>query len=201
MSSRIGVTLAFVVFFITLSASAQQFDVAFGVSGVNAPSSSDASGDHSPQTVGGGTFLGFSGDYLFFHNFGVNGEVNWRAGQNSYAISQQPFRPIFFDFNGIWVPRVSDRVQPELKAGLGVESVRFYQPFFVCQSIFGGCTDYTSTNHFMGDFGAAVRLYVWHHVFVRPEAQVYLIHNNLEFSSGHAARFGVSIGYTFRSEY
>ena len=201
MRSKITVAITFLFLVVALSSQAQQLDATFGVSGVTAPPSSDATGDHAFQTVGGGTYLGFSGDYLFFHNLGVNGEVNWRAGRNIYAVSQQPFRPIFFDFNGIWVPRVSERVQPELKAGLGVESVRFYQPFFICQSFFGGCTDYTSTNHFMGDFGAAVRLYVWNHVFVRPEAQVYLIHNNVEFSSGHAARFGISIGYTFRSEY
>ncbi len=174
--------------------------MAFGLSGLEAPSSSSAGSGYTPQTLGGGTYVGFSGDYLFFHNFGVNGEVNWRAGQNSY-LGSQPFRPLFFDFNGIWVPQVSKRVQPELKAGLGVASIRFYQPYFNCDFYLGTCTNYTSRNHFMGDIGGGVRLYVWGHMFVRPEAQLYLIHNLTEFSSGHAVRAGVSIGYTFGSQF
>lgn len=200
MRLRIGLTISCSFLLLGFSAYAQQFDMSFGASGLAAPSSSSATGNHAPQTIGGGTYLGFNGDFLFFHNFGFNGEVNWRASQNLYG-GFQPFRPIFYDFNGIWVPRVSERVQPEFKAGIGAESVRFYQPFFVCNSFFGQCTNFTTTSHFMGDFGAAVRFYVLQHVFLRPEAQIYLINNNVEFSSGHATRFGISIGYTFRSEY
>jgi len=172
----------------------------FGASTVIAPSSSSAIGNFTPQTIGGGTYLGFSGDYLFWHNIGLNGEINWRASQNLYG-GNQPFRPLFIDFNGMWVPHVSERIQPEFKAGLGVASVRFYTPTFTCDLFSGSCTNYDTRNHFMGDFGAAVRLYVHGHVFVRPEAQLYLIHNNVEFSSGHAERVGVSIGYTFGSQY
>ncbi len=49
----------------------------------------------------------------------------------------------------------------------------------------------------MGDFGGGIRFYVWHSVFVRPEARLYLINNNVEFSSGYALRYGISIGYSF----
>lgn len=197
MRYKLTLALSSLLFVTTVSAHAQQFDVAFGLSTVTAPSASAATGNFTPQTLGGGTYVGFSGDYLFWHNIGAQGEINWRASQNLYG-GFQPFRPLFIDFNGIWVPHVSNRVQPELKAGIGVTSLRFYTPYFNCS--FTGCTNYSSTNHFMGDLGAAVRLYVWGHMFVRPEAQLYLIHNNVEFSSGHAERLGVSIGYTFGSQ-
>jgi hypothetical protein len=49
----------------------------------------------------------------------------------------------------------------------------------------------------MGHFAAGLKYNVWGHMFVRPEAHVYLIHNNVEFSSPFATRFGVSIGYSF----
>ncbi len=146
--------------------------------------------------VGGGAFPGFSGDFLFFHGFGVGAEVNWRASQNLYG-GFQPFRPILYDVNGVFAPKIG-RVQPELQAGIGAESVRFYQPYYNCN--FTGCTNYTTTDHFMGHVGGGLRLFVWHHVFIRPEAHVYLVHNNVEFSSGHLYRYGASIGYSLGAQ-
>ena len=175
-------------------ADAQQFDLALGFGSVIGPSASSASGNYSPQTIGGGVFPSFSGDFLLKHNFGVQGEVAWRAGQNLYG-GFQPFRPIFYDVNGIYAPHIS-KIGAEIMAGIGAETVRFYQPFFNCS--FTGCTNYTSTTHFMGHVGGGVHLYVFGNFFVRPEAHLYLVHNNFEFSSGRATRVGVSIGYTFR---
>jgi len=176
---------------------AQQADFAFGLSSVSSTSAANAGVDYTPQSVGGGVFLGFSGDALIRHNFGVQGEINWRSGQNSY-LGVQPFRPIFYDFNAIWVPKLSKRVSAELLAGIGAQSARFYQPFITsCSGFTGTCTNYTSVNHFMGDVGGGLRLYVTDHFFVRPEARLYLVRNNVEFSSGKVGRYGVSIGYTF----
>jgi hypothetical protein len=177
---------------LALPVCAQQADFAFGVGTVSSTSGASASGNYFPQDVGGGAFPGFSGDYLFRHGLGVEGEIFWRAGQNTYAGSQ-PFRPLFWAFNGIWAPAVGSHFTPELLAGIGAESIRFYQPFF---NVFTG-TNYVSQNQFMGDFGGGLRFYVTHAIFVRPEARVYLIHNNFLFSSGHAQRYGVSIGYSF----
>jgi hypothetical protein len=177
----------------------QQIDMAFGVGTVTSPSLSSTDTTHSPQNVGGGTFLAVSGDALIAHQLGFNGEVSWRASQNSY-LAAQPFRPIFFDFNGIWAPHLAPRVGAEVMGGIGAEDVRFYQPFFTCSS-FGGCTNFSSSTHFMGHFGGGIKLYVLKHVFLRPEAHLYLIHDNVEFSSDRASRFGVSLGYTLSPEY
>ena len=176
------------------TAHAQQFDAAFGVGTLTAPSAAEASSGHLPQTLGGGTYLNFSGDFLFLKQFGVSGDATWRASQNVYA-GVQPYRPILYDVNAIYAPQFH-RVGAELMAGIGAESLRFYQPYYNCS--FTGCTNYTSSNHFMGHFGAAVRLYAVGNFFIRPEAHLYLINNNFEFSSGRATRFGVSIGYSFK---
>jgi hypothetical protein len=87
-------------------------------------------------------------------------------------------------------------VGAEIVGGIGAESLRFYQPYFNCN--FVTCTNYVSSNHFLGDFGGGLKFYVHGGFFVRPEARLYFIHNNAEFSSGKAVRYGVSIGYTFR---
>jgi hypothetical protein len=182
------------IFLLGASAYGQQIDGEFGLSTVLGPSASSATGDHSPQSVGGGVFPSFSGSFLIRHRVGFNGEIAWRASQNQY-LDIVPFRPIFYDFNAIWSPRLAHLVTVDLMGGIGGESVRFYQGIINCS--FTGCTNYTSTNHFLGHFGGGVRFYVFGNVFVRPEAHLYLVHNNVEFSGARAERVGASIGYSF----
>ena len=173
---------------------AQQFDVAFGVGTLTAPSASSATGSHAPVSLTGGAYPVFSADLLLKRHFGVSGELAWRASQNLYG-GFQPYRPLFYDFNGIYAPKLGKHAAAELSAGIGWESLRFYQGFTSCGAI--SCTDFVSSNHFMGHFGAGLRYYFRGHFFVRPEADVYVINNNQEFSSPRATRFGVSLGYTF----
>lgn len=172
-----------------------QLDLAFGVSGIKGTSASNAGSNFFPQDVGGGAFPTFSGDFLLLKHFGVEGEVSWRATQNSSQGGFSPFRPIFYDFGAIYAPPLGKRAALELTTGIGGESVRFYTGTFMCN--FFSCTNFTSSNHLLWELGGAVRLYAWHNVFVRPEARFYLVRNNFEFSSNHATRLGVSVGYSF----
>jgi hypothetical protein len=182
------------------SSHAQQFDAAFGFHGVTGPSASSADVDHQPQTIGGGVFPSFSADILPWGRLGVQGEVSWRYGQNLYQ-GFQPFRPIFFDFNGIWAPNFGDRAGAELLGGFGFQSTRFYTSNFSCSGFTGSCTNYVSSNHLMGHVGAGFRYYVTHNIFVRPEAHLYFVRNNFEFSGSRVNRFGVSVGYSWRPSY
>jgi hypothetical protein len=170
-----------------------QVEAAFGFGTLTAPSASSASGDYSPVTLSGGLYPSFNANFFIRHNFGVGGEIAWRAKQNLY-FGYQPYRPLFTDINAVWAPHIGKGATAELMGGMGAESLHFYG-FTSCG--FSGCTNYVSSNHFMGHFGAGLKYNVWGHMFVRPEAHVYLIHNNVEFSSPFATRFGVSIGYSF----
>jgi hypothetical protein len=182
------------LFLIQGTVHAQQFDAAFGVGTLTAPSASNATGNHAPVSLTGGAYPVFSADILLKRQFGVSGELAWRASQNLYA-GFAPYRPLLYDFNGIYVPKLGKHAAGELSAGIGWESLRFYQGFTSCGAI--SCTDFVSSNHFMGHFGAGLRYYFHGHFFVRPEADLYLVRNNQEFSSPRATRFGVSLGYTF----
>jgi hypothetical protein len=184
----------------TLAARAQQVDAAIGLSTLMAPSAASATGNYSTQSIGGGSFLTLSGDFMLRHHMGVGAEIAWRATQNSYA-DIVPFRPIFYNFDGVYAPPLMKKVALDLKAGIGVESSRFYQDSTVsCNGFTGTCTNYTSSNHFMGHFGGGIKFYPMNHVFIRPGVDLYLIHNNLEFSGAHATRVGLSLGYTFGGE-
>jgi hypothetical protein len=175
-------------------ASAQQIDVAFGGGSLASPGNSVSGGTFLPAE-GGGAFVGFNGDVLIKGNLGVQAEVNWKASQGSYA-GQIPDRPLFYDFNAIYARRFSKYFGAEALAGIGAESIRFYQGNYTCD-FYGDCTNYVSSTHFMGDFGGGLRFYPYGNFFVRPEMRLYLINNNVEFSSSHPVRYGVSIGYTF----
>ena len=183
-----------VPFLINGSVHAQQFDVAFGVGTLTAPSASSASGNHNPVSLTGGAYPVFSADLLLKGPLGVSGELAWRGSRNLYA-GFQPYRPLFYDFNGIYAPKLGPHAAAEVMAGIGWESLRFYTGTINCGAI--SCTDFVSSNHFMGHIGGGFRYYFHGHFFVRPEAHLYMIHNNQEFSSPYATRFGVSLGYTF----
>jgi hypothetical protein len=186
--------MLFVFALLERTAHAQQIDAAFGISTITSGAGKTTNGVFFP-TVGGGAYPVFSADFLLSHHLGVEGDVSWRASQNLYG-GYQPYRPIFYSFNAIWAPKISSHITAELLAGIGGENLRFYTPYTSCGYV-TGCTNYVTSNHFMGDFGGGIRAYVWRSAFIRPEVRLYLINNNVEFSSSYAARYGVSLGYSF----
>jgi hypothetical protein len=176
-------------------AQAQKVDLAFGVSTVDAPGASSADSNHQPVSLTGGTYPGVSGDVLFWHNLGVGAEIYWKATQGNYGGDPTtPFRPLFLDFNAVYSPKLARHTYLELVGGIGALDTRVYCNG--CGNPYSG-TNYFSDKHFMGDVGAGLKLYPKGGFFVRPEARLYLVNNNLNFSSARIARYGLSIGYTF----
>ena len=186
-------TAVFALCFLGAAAHAQQLDFGFGYSTTSAPAANTSNGLLFPSLKGGG-YPSFSADFLLKRRVGVEGEISWRAHQNEYG-GNQPYRPLFWAFNAIWAPKLSKNFTAEVLGGIGGEDLRFYG-ITTCTYAFY-CTNYASSNHFMGDFGGGLRAYVWHDVFIRPEVRVYLINNNQEFSSGRVARYGATLGYSF----
>ncbi len=179
------------------AAYAQQMDFAFGVTTISAPaySASTSSSTFPTMSLTGGAYPSISGDFLVHKNYGVMGEISWKGSQGIYN-GYQPYRPIFWDFNGVFVPRLGRHAAAELSAGIGAESIRFYTNYYTCGYV-SGCTNYSTNTHFLGQFGAGLKLYARGGFFIRPEVHFYLVNNNVEFSSSRFARYGASIGYTF----
>jgi hypothetical protein len=175
----------------------QQIDAQFGISGMNAPSATTFDFndfDHNPQSLTGGVYPSFAADFILWRDFGFNGEVAWRATRATYPDPDlTPYRPIFYDFNAVFVHKTG-RVGFVGMGGIGAESVRFY-PQVACDSSFQQC--FVSSNHLLGHVGGALRFYVTKSVYLAPEAHVYFVHNNVEFTAARATRYGLNIGYTF----
>ncbi len=202
MRKLVLLTPVFAFLCFTHLAAAQQGDIMFG--GGTLLSSSPASGSQNFESPSekGGTYLNVTGDIIGFRRrlgFGV--ETAWKASQGNYAdFVGETYRPILTDFNGVFQPKLGKKFGADLFAGIGVASTRFYVPSIVSCSYFSGCINYTSSDHFMEDFGGGLRYYVWHHFFVRPELHYYHIQNNVEFNSGNVVRVGGSIGYTIGND-
>jgi hypothetical protein len=186
---------------LALSAQAQEFHGAFGFGTVKAPGVSvDSNGTVFPS-ISGGLYPSFSGFFILKHHIGFGGEVAWRASRAIYTeegsnfLFQAPYRPIFYDFDAVYGGKFGKKFGSDVMAGIGGEDLRFYTPYFTCG--FTSCTNYQSSNHFAGHFGADIRYYFWGNAFIRPEVHYYVVHNNVEFNGANVSRFAVSIGYSF----
>jgi hypothetical protein len=186
------------VFLLAGFAHSQQFDIAVGDGTLLSSKSSSASQAYLPPPEKGGTYPSVSADFISKKHFGFNVEVAARRKQGLYN-GYQRFRPVLYDVNAVFAPRLGEKASAELLAGVGGERLLFYNQYSVCSSAFPtGCLTYVSSNHFLVHFGGGVRYYFWRNFFIRPEAHLYIIRNNFEFNSGNIGRVGVSIGYTHR---
>lgn len=191
------------IFAVSNFAQAQRVDFGFAVSGMQSASAAsgncgtlgDTSCSHQNVSMTGGTYLGFNGDVLFWHNVGFGAEINWLASQKDYGGQGFGYRPIFYNFNAVYSPKIAPRVYADLVAGIGAVDTHYYTGTY-CGAY--TCSNYQSINHFDGDFGGGLKLMATKSIFIRPEARVYLIHNNQEFSSDWAIRYGATIGFSFR---
>ena len=186
-------------------ASAQQADAMIGfgtilATGTNTPAvCSSFNGNNTCAPEKGGLFTTLSGDVIFHRRIGFNFEANWRAKQ-ALDNSGQFFRPILFDFNGDYQPRLGKKAGVDLLGGIGWQDTRFYAFNNSTNCLaFGAC--YTSDNHFLVHVGGGLRYYVFGHAFVRPEVHLYHILNNTSaYTNTNVVRVGASIGYTIGPE-
>jgi hypothetical protein len=193
-TALLAVTCGFI--FLASLSPAQQADAMLGFGTIMSSGSTACGANSCVIPEKGGLYPSISGDVIFHKRVGFNFEASWRARQGDYAGLGIPFRPILFDFNGVYQPHLSKKVGVDLMGGIGWQSTRFYgyQPTSNCV-FFGAC--YTSSNHFLVDVGGGIRYYVRGHVFVRPEAHFYhIVNNTADFSSNNLVRVGASIGYT-----
>jgi Outer membrane protein beta-barrel domain len=194
------VATLFAIFVFANLASAQQADAMLGFGTLLSPGAASCGTSGSTAQFAcpekGGLYMNLGADVIFHKRVGFGFDAAWRASQGDYGGLGVPYRPILFDFNGVYQPKLSKKAGVDLMAGIGWQTTRFYgyQPTTNCVT-FGAC--YQSSNHFLVDVGGGLRYYVWGHVFVRPEAHYYKVFNNTaDFTSGNIVRVGASIGYT-----
>ncbi len=121
----------------------------------------------------------------------------WRAGSANCPVSICGFdsgityRPVLYNFNAVYSPKLATHAYLELVGGLGALDTH-YSECTLSGASCGGSQLISSSDHFDVDLGGGVKLYVHGGFFVRPEARFYWINNNTDFSSNHAARVGAA---------
>lgn len=145
----------------------------------------------------GGVFGTIGGGLMITPHFGAGGEASFRFAQGDYA--GLSYRPIFYDFNGIWTPTVAtSRIMPEIQGGFGGVNMRFYGGGAVSCDFYGNCSNFAgSSNHLQLHAGLGVRLYVTKDIFVRPTIDYHWVRNFNEFGSNSVPMFSIAVGYSF----
>jgi len=186
-------------------ARAQNVDVFFGVGTVTDTSAHtvvDTFGTGFPFTTPalGGSFGKIGGDFMFTKHFGFNAETDFRFSQDNYAGLQT--RPMFYDFNGVYMPTFGrfSRIAPELEGGVGGVHMNFSYSQSECDA-FGGCSTSTNlvdtSNHFQVHVGGGLRFYATKHVFLRPQVDYRYVPNFFQYGRNNVVEYGAALGYSF----
>jgi len=196
---RSTMVVASVLFFCTALAHAQGFDAYFGMGTARVGSTNQlvdllGTGDPMMTTAMGGIFGTVGGGFMIKPNLGVGGEVSFRFAQGDYA--NTGYRPIFFDFNGIWTPSLgTKRIMPEFQGGLGGVNMRFYGGTQYYDYNTGNYTNFAgSINHFQLHAEAGLRIYIKENIFLRPTVDYHWVRNFNEFNSNSVIRYSIAIG-------
>jgi len=130
-------------------------------------------------------------------SLGVGGELSFRFAQGDYA--GFGYRPIFYDFNGIYTPTLgTGRVRAELQGGFGGLNLRFYGGQQYCDYYTGRCSNYAgSYNHFQLHAAAGLRFYLNENVFLRPQIDYRFVPNlSDQFKSDSVVAYTIAIGFS-----
>jgi hypothetical protein len=148
-----------------------------------------------------GLFATVGGGLMITPHFGAGAEINWRAGQGNY--SGLNYRPIFYDFNGIWQPVKTKRFVPEVQGGIGGVRVGFSANQTLCDQI-AGCSTVSlgaeSSSHFQVHMAVAARIYATPHIFFRPAVDAHYVNNFFQFGSNWVPEYTMGLGYSFGGE-
>jgi len=180
---------------------AQGFNAYFGMGTARDGSTNQivdllGTGNPLPTTSLGGVFGTIGGGVMIKPTLGAGMEVSFRFAQGDYA--NTGYRPIFYDFNGIWTPSLgSTKIVPEFQGGLGGVNMRFYGGTQYYDYNTGRYTNFAgSINHFQLHAEAGLRIYFKENIFLRPTFDYHWVHGFNEFSSDSVTRFGIAIGFS-----
>jgi hypothetical protein len=204
-SLRASIPLATALFLGATLAHAQGVDAYFGIGTARVGSNGQSidtfgTGDllNTPSMTG--AFGKVGATFMFSPHFGAGAETDFRFGQGGYAGLN--YRPLFYDFNGVWMPLggKSKRIVPEIQLGLGAANLKFYYPQSYCDQ-FAGCsssnTFLESDNHFQVHMSVGLRLYATSHLFIRPQIDAHYVHNFFQFGSNWVPEYGAAVGWSF----
>jgi len=214
---------------VPLASAQSQFDLNLGFGAIHdSANSTQVDQNLNPCTTAGGYVpvtpcvstpslsgftMGIGGDLMLKKKFGIGAEVAFQPGKqtyipniaalatyygvNSFTIQS---RMTLFDFNGIYQPVSTKKVQLKLMGGIGGANLKFYENTS-SSSVLGNQnqSQYAqSSNHLNVHGGVGVDVFVTDHIFVRPEFDGHYVPNlNQNFGSDIVLQGMVWVGYSW----
>ena len=175
---------------------AQQVDFAVGGNSLWSAKNTTAAVVFLPPAEKGGVYPSATLQYLSPRHLGLSAEITTRYHRGIYN-DFQPYRPFLYDINALYSPRMAENITGDFMAGVGGQTVLFYNEVGNCNLIAGGCRISINSTHLLFHAGAGVKYYFWRNFFARPEAHWYYVVNNTQFHSNNVFRVGVSVGHTW----
>src|SRR4051812_582642 len=120
----------------TIFAFGQQADAMLGFGTVLSPGAAACGSNPANFTCPerGGLYMNIGGDVIFHKRLGLGFDATWRSSQGNFGGLGIPYRPILFDINGVYQPKMGKKAGLDLMGGIGWQSTRFYgyQPTSSC---------------------------------------------------------------------
>jgi len=150
-----------------------------------------------------GFFLGIGGDALLWKHFGIGGEINVQPSKSNFISTlnygELQYRETFYDFDAIFAPVNTKRVELLLQGGIGGARTSLSETGCVgtaaCQS-----APFASASHFQVHAGVGLSLFVTEHVFIRPAFDIHYVPGLTDqpgFGSNLVPEAMVWVGYNF----
>ena len=101
--------------------SAQQADAMLGFGTVLSPNAAACGAGNTTNFTcpeRGGLYTNIGADVIFHKRAGIGFDASWRSIGDFGGLGQA-YRPILFDFNGVYQPRLNKKVGADLFAGIG----------------------------------------------------------------------------------
>lgn len=209
---------------VPLASAQTAFDLNFGVGAIHDSASSTQvdqnlntcpNAAEAPPCVStpslSGVMLGFGGDLMLKKKFGIGAEVAFQPGKETYinlnasaaeqgltSLSVQS-RMTLYDFNGVFQPISTKKVDVKIQAGIGGANLKFYEQGS-SSSALGSSNQsqyFQSANHLNVHGGVGVDVFVTDHIFVRPEFNIHYVPNLSQFGSSAVITGMVWVGYSW----
>jgi hypothetical protein len=200
---RFAVASSVLLLVISSFAGAQsRFDFYFGMGTTQVGSSgqviqNSSTGDVSQTPHMAGVFGTIGGGLFLKENYGFGAQVSFRFKQGDYV--GYGYRPIFYDFNGMWTPKVGKFVVPEFQGGFGGLNLRFYDASNPYVDSTGRVSTFAgSFNHFQLHAAAGLRFKAKDHIYIRPQVDYHWV-PNLKDQFGSNSVLGYSLAVLFSS--
>jgi hypothetical protein len=158
-----------------------------------------------------GFMMGFGGDVMLKPKYGFGAEVAFQPAKETYVnlnasaaasglnTLAYTSRMTLFDFNGIYQPISTKKVQLKLEGGIGGANLKFYEAGS-SSSVLGSqnISQYVqSANHFNVHGGVGVDIFVTDHIYIRPEFDIHYVPNLTQFGSNVVMTGMAWVGYSW----